>query len=91
MPKVIPLKNMDIIDKADAEILATQVHFRVRECYKPSDPVVTFRVLTPPPNHDVLVMLRDILVEEFECEDVEWHFDDFMWDIIVYRQNIPLL
>lgn len=84
-------KKIDIVDKADAEILATQVHFRIQEHYKPSDPIVIFKVITPPPKRDVLITLRNILIEEFEYENVEWHFDDFMWDIIIYRQNVPLL
>ncbi|MEK7593935.1 MAG: hypothetical protein AAB471_02080 [Patescibacteria group bacterium] len=91
MTKVIPIKKMDIIDKAAAEILATKVHLRIQDCYKPSDPIAIFTVISSPPRRDVLVMFRNILIEEFEYENVEWRFDDFTWDIIISRQNVILL
>lgn len=89
---LIALKKIDICDEAEAEILATKIHNRILECHKPDDPIALFRIINPPPKHDVLVATRNIIVEDLGYENMEWYYhDDFMWDIIVCRRNIPLL
>lgn len=79
-------------EAAKAEILVAKILLRISSCYRAEDKVMLFRVLAESPAREVLILAREILTGDYEYEDVEWYYhDNFMWDIIVYRQNVPLL
>lgn len=90
---VVPIRTlMSKDDVAKAELLVAKILLRISSCYGMEDRVMSFRVPVEPPAREVLILAREILTEDYEYEEVEWYcHDNFMWDIIVYRQNIPLL
>ncbi|MEK7143402.1 MAG: hypothetical protein AAB756_01070 [Patescibacteria group bacterium] len=78
-------------DAAEAELLVAKILFRISRFYGKEDKFMLFRVLAEPPAHGVLILVREILTKDYGYEDVEWYYDEFMWNIIICREKILLL
>lgn len=92
MPKsnVVSFERDPKVIAKEANIWAARV-LRASKLYGPDQKVMLFRTIIPPPRNNILKEMRDILIKE-GYENVEWVIHGhFMWDIIVYRIDPPLL
>lgn len=94
MPKsnVVSFERDPKVIAKEARIWAARVLMRASKLYGPEQKVMLFRTMIPPPHSDILKEMRDILIKNIGYENVEWVIHEhFMWDIIVYRIDPPLL
>ncbi len=89
---VVPIKSSPLTIAHEAKRWAARILIQVPKQYGPKQKVMLFRVLITPPSHVVLKKIREILIETAGYENVEWFVHGhFMWDIVIYRDNPPLL